>query len=77
MDRRHFLYMPFMHAEDLAVQDRGVMLFETLGDADTRGFMKQHRDIIARFGRFPHRNALLGRENTSEEVAAGATSNPF
>lgn len=76
-EARHFLYMPFMHAEDLAAQDRGVALFESLGDAGTLAFMKQHRDIVAWFGRFPHRNAVLGRENTAGEIAAGAVANPF
>jgi len=76
-EAQHFLYMPFMHAEDLAAQDRGVALFEALGDAGTLAFMKQHRDIVARFGRFPHRNAVLGRASTAEEIAAGAVTNPF
>jgi uncharacterized protein (DUF924 family) len=61
------LYMPFMHAEDLAAQEEGVQLFEKLGDNDSLDYMKRHRDIIARFGRFPHRNAILGRPSTEEE----------
>jgi uncharacterized protein (DUF924 family) len=69
---RAFLYMPLMHAEDLRLQDRGVELFETLGSQfeDCKIFPKYarlHRDIVARFGRFPHRNAVLGRESTAEE----------
>jgi uncharacterized protein (DUF924 family) len=68
---RLFLYMPFEHSEDLADQDRSVALFEVLGDPFYIGFARKHRDVIARFGRFPHRNAMLGRENTQEEQAFG------
>jgi len=70
---RAFLYMPLMHAEDLRLQTRGVELFEALGleSKDCSQFPKYarlHRDLIARFGRFPHRNAVLGRESTAAEV---------
>ena len=64
-----FFFLPFQHAEDLAAQDRAVALSEESGDADGVKWAKHHRDIVARFGRFPHRNALLGRENTPEEAA--------
>jgi uncharacterized protein (DUF924 family) len=77
-DLRAFLYLPLMHAEQLEVQDRCVELFEQLhaeveGKARERAarsveFAKMHRDIVARFGRFPHRNALLGRATTAEEA---------
>ncbi|MCJ0763489.1 DUF924 family protein [Variovorax terrae] len=63
---RRFFYLPFTHSEQLADQDRAVALTEAL-DADTHRFARHHRDIIARFGRFPHRNAVLGRATTSEE----------
>ena len=67
--RRSFLFMPFMHSESIADQDRCVSLFETLGKGDTGlEYALSHRDIIARFGRFPHRNAVLDRENTPEEA---------
>ncbi len=69
---RQFLYMPLMHAEDLAAQERCVALFERLRDEagiDAKDFAVRHRDIVARFGRFPHRNDLLGRETTPEEAA--------
>jgi uncharacterized protein (DUF924 family) len=66
---RAFLYMPFMHSERLADQDRAVVLFGSLGSAEQLDFAIQHRDIVARFGRFPHRNAILGRESTPEEIA--------
>jgi uncharacterized protein (DUF924 family) len=66
---RIFFYMPLEHAEDLALQERGVMLTEALGDAEFLKYAKIHRDIIARFGRFPHRNPMLGRKSTAEELA--------
>jgi uncharacterized protein (DUF924 family) len=63
-----FLYMPFMHSESLADQDRSVALFAALGNDENSRYAVQHRDIVARFGRFPHRNALLGRTSTEEET---------
>lgn len=68
-DERHFLYMPFMHSEDLAHQERCVALFEALGKEQGIKYAKLHRDVIARFGRFPHRNAVLGRQTTEAEKA--------
>jgi uncharacterized protein (DUF924 family) len=65
-EQRSFLYMPLMHSEDLADQDRSVALFAA-GPPDYLRYAEQHRDVIRRFGRFPHRNALLGRESTPEE----------
>ena len=70
MAERKFLYMPFMHSENLADQDEGLRLFTLLNDQDTLDFMRRHRDLIARFGRFPHRNAVLGRRSTPEEQTA-------
>jgi uncharacterized protein (DUF924 family) len=70
-DERKFLYMPFQHSENLADQNRSVLLFTASGDDDQLGYAKHHRDIIARFGRFPHRNAILGRAPRPEEIAAG------
>lgn len=64
---RKFLYMPFMHSEQLADQERSVALFRTVDD-DSLKFAIEHRDIIARFGRFPHRNVALGRESAAEEL---------
>jgi uncharacterized protein (DUF924 family) len=66
---RAFFYLPFEHSEALADQDRSVALFEALGDANYRDYAVAHRDVIVRFGRFPHRNAALGRETTPEERA--------
>ncbi len=65
---RRFFYLPFMHAEALHHQERSVALNEALGDAEVVEYAHHHRDIIRRFGRFPHRNALLGRETTPEEA---------
>lgn len=66
---RFFLYLPFEHSEQLQDQDRAVELFTALGNANLLGYAKAHRDVIARFGRFPHRNAALGRSNTPDEQA--------
>lgn len=66
---RQFLYMPLMHSEDAADQQRSVALFEALSDTDAADFARRHRDVVARFGRFPARNAALSRETTAEEAA--------
>ena len=63
---RQFFYMPFEHAENLAAQNRAVALMEPLGAESVR-WAVLHRDIIKRFGRFPHRNAALGRQTTQAE----------
>lgn len=65
---RQFLYMPFQHAEDRAIQTRSVQLFEALGDAEVLDYARRHRTVVERFGRFPHRNAILGRASTTEEI---------
>lgn len=66
---RSFFYLPFEHSENLTDQDEGVALCEALGDPETLKWAILHRDIIARFGRFPHRNRALGRETTPQEQA--------
>ena len=71
--RRAFAYMPFEHAEERAAQDEAVRLFTPLAQeapflADMLDYAHRHRDIVARFGRFPHRNAVLGRTSTAEEA---------
>lgn len=66
-DMRAFFYLPFEHSEDLADQERAVALFKASGDADGLKWAELHADIIRRFGRFPHRNAVLGRETTAAE----------
>ena len=64
---RIFFYLPFEHSEALADQDRAVALCEALGDANYIKYAEAHRDVIRRFGRFPHRNQALARVNTTEE----------
>ena len=70
--QRMFLYMPFMHSENVEDQRRSVELFERLageeGAPDVVSYAVAHRDIVERFGRFPHRNEILGRETTPEEA---------
>lgn len=66
---RAFLYLPFEHSENLDDQERSCALYETLGQERSLQAALGHRDAIRRFGRFPHRNAVLGRENTPEEAA--------
>jgi len=68
-EQKAFLYMPFMHSEALADQDKSVTLFEAAGLAENLKFAKHHRDIVRRFGRFPHRNKILGRPSTEAEQA--------
>ncbi len=77
--RRRFFYLPFEHAEDITNQDRSIELFTQLLEAATPeeraqaeeqlDYAHRHRDIIKRFGRYPHRNAALGRPSTEEEIA--------
>lgn len=72
-----FLYMPFMHSEDLTNQDISVKLYkENNLDANIK-FAEHHRDIIRKFGRFPHRNGILERESTAEEIVYLASKNAF
>lgn len=66
---RLFMYLPFEHSEAVADQDRALALITALGNDNLLGYAKAHRDVILRFGRFPHRNAELGRVNTPEEQA--------
>ncbi|MCM2679154.1 DUF924 family protein [Echinimonas agarilytica] len=66
--QRSFLYMPFMHSESLEIHDIAVELFERNGIESTLEFELQHRQIIERFGRYPHRNKILRRESTPEEI---------
>lgn len=69
LNDRQFLYLPFEHSENLADQERCCELFRATGDADLLKWAELHADIIRRFGRFPHRNAVLGRTTTPEEQA--------
>jgi uncharacterized protein (DUF924 family) len=67
-ERAQFLYMPFMHCEDANVQAECVRLFTELGSAGQLSYAKAHYDLIRQFGRFPHRNAALGRQSTADEA---------
>ncbi|KAB2911993.1 MAG: DUF924 domain-containing protein [Hyphomicrobiaceae bacterium] len=67
-NERLFLYLPFEHCEDAAAQARSVALFAALEDPELLKYAQAHKAIIDRFGRFPHRNAVLGRPSTREEV---------
>jgi uncharacterized protein (DUF924 family) len=69
---RKFLYKPFQHSENLDDQNRALLLFTELGDDEQIKYAKHHRGIIERFGRFPHRNAILGRASRPDEIAAEA-----
>ena len=65
---RRFLYMPWMHSESRAIHAQAVELFTRLGDADVLRYERAHQAIVDRFGRYPHRNAVLGRASTLEEM---------
>lgn len=69
LPKRNFFYLPFMHSENLADQERCLALSRQYSDENTLKYAKLHADIIRRFGRFPHRNAVLGRTTTPEEQA--------
>lgn len=66
--QRSFLYMPYMHSESLLIHDLAVELFRANGIQNNLDFEIKHRDIIARFGRYPHRNGILGRDSTEDEL---------
>jgi uncharacterized protein (DUF924 family) len=68
LHQRQFLYMPFMHSENREMQERSVALFRQLGAPDLLGYAEHHSQVIERFGRFPHRNDVLGRESTIDEL---------
>jgi uncharacterized protein (DUF924 family) len=67
--QRHFLYMPFMHSENKDMQARSIELFRKLGNSGLMGYAQHHKAVIDRFGRFPSRNAVLGRQSTAGEQA--------
>jgi len=67
-EQRSFLYMPFMHSESKIIHEQALKLFENLGNPVNLDFEKKHKIIIDRFGRYPHRNEILGRESTVEEI---------
>lgn len=67
-EQRQFLYLPFEHAEDRALQAVSLRCYEALGQEEALDYARQHAEVIARYGRFPSRNAALGRESTPEEA---------
>ncbi|MCW9058537.1 MAG: DUF924 domain-containing protein [Gammaproteobacteria bacterium] len=77
VERLAFLFMPLMHSERLEHQDLSVKLFEAHGLTDNLKFARHHRGLIERFGRFPHRNAILGRESTAAELEYLASDHAF
>jgi uncharacterized protein (DUF924 family) len=76
-ERVAFLYMPLMHSENMDDQDLSVKLFREAGLTANLHFAEHHRGIVRRFGRFPHRNAILGRDSTPEELAYLASDTAF
>ena len=70
-ERRAFLYMPFQHSEELKDQRQSLLLFTALGDGRMMPYARKHYEVIEKFGRFPHRNKVLGRKPTAMELAAG------
>ncbi len=68
-DLRVFIYLPFMHSENISDQERCLALLHQSGDEENLKYAEVHADIIRKFGRFPHRNPILGREMKSEEAA--------
>jgi uncharacterized protein (DUF924 family) len=76
-ERVAFLYMPLMHSENLAHQQLSVRLFERAGVTSNLHFARHHLELVQRFGRFPHRNAILGRSSTPQEMAYLASPQAF
>ncbi|HEX9803263.1 MAG TPA: DUF924 family protein [Gammaproteobacteria bacterium] len=76
-ERLPFLYLPFMHSENIDDQERSVALFEAAGLTENLRFARHHRELIRRFGRFPHRNAILGRSSSAGELAYLASKEAY
>lgn len=66
--QRQFFYLPYMHSENLEVHKEAMQLYEKLGNEEALDYERKHKEIIERFGRYPHRNQALGRESTQEEL---------
>lgn len=69
LEQRRFLYMPFMHSESKIIHVEALMLFQQLNDPTVLDYELQHKAIVDQFGRYPHRNIILGRESTADELA--------
>jgi uncharacterized protein (DUF924 family) len=76
-EQKSFLYMPYMHSEEMEDQDKSVALFEGAGLMNNLKWAQHHRGIVERFGRFPHRNAILQRTSTPEEIEYLASKEAF
>ena len=76
-EQKAFLYIPFMHSESLDDQDLGVSLYDKAGLKENLRYAIHHRDIVRRFGRFPHRNAILNRPSSREELTYLSSENAF
>ncbi|MEA3412404.1 MAG: DUF924 family protein [Pseudomonadota bacterium] len=76
-EQKGFLYIPFMHSEDLSDQDRCIALYRREGMTKSLEWARHHHEIVRRFGRFPHRNAILGRKSTDEEATYLNASGAF
>lgn len=68
MEERKFILMPFMHSESKQIHDRSIILFEELGDSGSRDYAYKHKEVIDKFGRYPHRNQVMGRISTKDEI---------
>ena len=76
-EQKAFLYIPFMHSESISDQDRSVALYKAAGLTDNLRWAQHHREIIRRFGRFPHRNSTLGRKSSQQELDYLTTEDAF
>jgi len=76
-NERQFLYMPYMHSESKEAHEEALGLFESLGGEEALKYERDHKEIIDRFGRYPHRNAILGRVSTPEEIEFMKTHTGF
>lgn len=76
-EQKMFMFLPFMHSESLKDQDYSILLFKDAGLEDKQQFAEHHRNIVKQFGRFPHRNDILQRESTTEEINWLASDEAF
>ncbi len=76
-ERRAFIYMPYMHSESRVIHEEAVKLFSAVGLEEHLGYEMLHKEIIDQFGRYPHRNGILGRVSTPEEIEFSKTNSGF
>ncbi len=77
IEKVQFLYMPYMHSEDTSDQNMSVKLYREANLVENTKFAEHHRDIVMKYGRFPHRNSILARESTEEELVYLASKNAY